>query len=714
MLATYNKTIFENGDFSVCTFIPDDESELPENALKYGTFVGIGNNIPHSNDIQLMIEGEWKSTKYGLQMEISSCISVLPKTEEGIIEFLSSGVLPHIKRKMAVRLYNAFGEQVFSILENNPDEWLKVRGITKKKLEKIKESYTVNYGYQDLVMLLAPFGISVNKIKKIVDKFGAEACEKVSENPYLLFTIKGFGFKTVDEIAGKMNTPKNDPLRIRGALEYVLAEAEKNGHLCLEQEILRQQAYEMLNEGMEMPVVTINDVTNVIIQMAQDKILKGDNGMAYLANNYDNEVYSAKKIRQFLNTPQSRIDVSDKIVKFEKQNFPLADRQKEAIKQFFNNRFSIITGGPGTGKSTVLKAILEINAQVYEKSEVLLLAPTGKAARRMAQATGKEAYTIHSGLRIMEDTDISSTKNLEFDTVIVDEVSMCDMKIFSILMSALNPDKTTLLLVGDSDQLPSVGAGNVLNELISCGKIPITRLNLVYRQGAGSVIPQNAELINNGNSRLLYNSEFQFINADEQDSCFELVVEKYVHAVKTIGIENVCILCPMKSKGVNCVNEYNKVIQQKINPPAPDKLEMKVKTTVFRQGDRVMQTKNNEFVSNGETGIIVSIEKDEDEELLCGIKFDGKHDTIWYDIEDMSNITLAYSITIHKSQGSEYKTVIMPMMKSFFIMLKRNLLYTAVTRAKSKVIIVGQKQAIFIAVNKTETDKRNTQLGLRI
>ena len=227
MLATYNKTIFENGDFSVCTFIPDDESELPENALKYGTFVGIGNNIPHSNDVQLMIDGEWKTTKYGLQMEISSCISVLPKNEEGIIAFLSSGVLPYIKNKMAVRLYNTFGDKVFSVLENDPDEWLKVRGITKKKLEKIKEAYTVNYGYQDLVMLLAPFGISVNKIKKIVDKFGAEACEKVSENPYVLFTIKGFGFKTVDDIATKTNTPKNDHLRIRGALEYVLTEAEK-------------------------------------------------------------------------------------------------------------------------------------------------------------------------------------------------------------------------------------------------------------------------------------------------------------------------------------------------------------------------------------------------------------------------------------------------------------------------------------------------------
>lgn len=714
MLATYHHTIFEKDDFSICSFIPDDEQELPENALKYGTFVGVGNNIPHSNDIQLMIEGEWKNSKYGLQLEISSCISVLPKNKEGIISFLSSGILPYIKNKMAIRLYDTFGEQVFSILENNPDEWLKVRGITKKKLTAIKEAYTINYGYQDLVMLLSPFGISVNKIKKIVDKFGAEACEKIKENPYVLFTIKGFGFKTVDDIATKMNTPKNDPLRITGALQFVLSDAEKNGHLCLEQAILRQQAYDLLNNGFEKPVVTMNEVTDIIINMAENGLLKGDNGFAYLPYNYDNEVFSAQKIRKFLNMPKTTVNVADKIVKFEKQNFPLADRQKDAIQQFFDNPFSIITGGPGTGKSTVLKAILEINAQVNQDSEVLLLAPTGKAARRMEQATGKNAYTIHSGLRIMEDTDFTSTKTLEFDTVIVDEVSMCDMKIFSILMSAIDPKTTKLLLVGDSDQLPSVGAGNVLNELISCGKIPVTRLNLVYRQGEGSIIPQNAERINNGNSRLLYNREFRFIDADDPNICFDTVVEYYIREIQRIGIKNVCILCPMKSKGENCVNMYNKKLQELVNPPAPDKPEIQMKNSVFRLGDRVMQTKNNEFVSNGETGIIVQIEKDDDDELLCGIKFDSKPDIIHYDIEDLTNITLAYSITIHKSQGSEYKSVIMPMLKSFYIMLKKNLLYTAVTRAKNKVIIVGQPQAIFIAVNKTEADKRNTQLGSRI
>ena len=332
----------------------------------------------------------------------------------------------------------------------------------------------------------------------------------------------------------------------------------------------------------------------------------------------------------------------------------------------------------------------------------------------MAEATGHEAFTIHSGLHIGEDTGIDSIEKVLSDVVIIDEVSMCDMRLFAMLMAAIDPTKTKLLLVGDSDQLPSVGAGNVLNELITCGKVPVTRLDLVYRQGAGSIIPVNAEKVNAGDSKLSYNREFQFIRADEPEFCFDTVVAQYIFEIKNNGIENCCILCPMKSRGLNSVNEYNRQIQAAINPHAPNKPEIRLKNSVFRLGDRVMQTKNSENVSNGETGFIVEIKKDEDDNQLCGIRFDGKSDVLWYYPEEMQNITLAYSITIHKSQGSEFKSVIIPMMKSFYIMLKRNLLYTAVTRAKSKVILVGQRAAVFMAVNKTETDKRNTQLGRRI
>ena len=717
MKATYQRTIFEKDDFSICSFKPtsDNKDELPPNAIsKYGTFVGTGYNIPHNEEVELQMEGTWESSKYGLQLKIKTCFVRLPKTEQGIIAFLSSGVLPYIKHKTALRLYAQFGDRIFSVIENSPEELLKVRGITEKKLKAIQEAYTVNYGYQDLLMFLQPAGISVSKIKKIVDKFGAAATDKVKANPYVLFTINGFGFKTVDEIAQKTHTPPNDPLRIMGALKFVLTEAQNNGHLCMVQEEMRTTAYSMLNEGFDNETVSMDEITTVIKTMALDGTLKGDNGFAYLSPNYDAETYSADRIRKFLCTREKAINVDLPISEFEKNNFPLAEKQKEAIEQFFCNRMSIITGGPGTGKSTVLKAILEVQSRTAPKSKVLLLAPTGKAARRMAEATGHEAFTIHSALRINEKTTIESIETLREDVVIVDEVSMCDMAIFSLLMSSVNPQKTKLLLVGDSDQLPSVGAGNVLHELITCGKVPVTRLTLVYRQRAGSIIPVNAEKINAGNSKLSYSQDFQFLPADDPDVCFNTVVDRYIKEVGRVGKENTCILCPMKSRGKNCVNEYNKYIQAMINPPAPDKGEIKTKSAVFRLGDRVMQTKNANDVSNGETGVIVEVMMDEDDNTLCGIRFDGKNDVLWYYPEDLSNITLAYSITIHKSQGSEYRSVIIPMLKSYYIMLKRNLLYTAVTRAKSKVVLVGQRQAVYMAVSKTETDKRNTQLGKRI
>ena len=607
MIATYQRTIFEKGDFSICAFKPENDQEPPQSAVsKYGTFVGTGFNLPHSEDIALNLDGTWESSKYGLQLKINTCISILPKTEEGIIAFLSSGVLPYIKKKMAVRIYQTFGNDVFSVLENKPEELLKVRGITEKKLKAIQEAYTVNYGYQDLLMLLQPAGVSVSKIKKIVDKFGVAATEKVKNNPYVLFTINGFGFKTVDEIAQKTHTPPNDPLRIMGALKFVLTEAQNNGHLCMVQEELRSSAHSMLNEGFENEVVSMDEVTYVIKQMALDGTLKGDNGYAYLAYNYDNESFAAGCVRALLCNRVKTVNVNQPISDFEKSSFPLADKQKEAIEQFFRNRFSIITGGPGTGKSTVLKAILEVQHSIYPKTDVLLLAPTGKAARRMAEATGHEAFTIHSGLHIGEDTNIDSIEKVLSDVVIVDEVSMCDMRLFAMLMAAIDPQKTKLLLVGDSDQLPSVGAGNVLNELITCGKVPVTRLNLVYRQGSGSIIPVNAEKINSGDSKLSYNQEFQFLTANDQDICFNTVIDRYIKEANCIGIEKVCILCPMKSRGKNSVKEYNERIQSMINPPAPDKPEIQMKNSVFRLGDRVMQTKNSENVLENQmcSGII--------------------------------------------------------------------------------------------------------------
>lgn len=713
--ANFQKAIYEKDNFSICSFTPKNPNEVPASALSpFGTFTGVGTNIPHNGDIELNLDGDWENSKYGMQFKVVGCISVLPRTEEGIIAFLSSGVLPYIKNKMAVRIYAQFGNDCFSVLENEPERWLTVKGITQKKLEAIKDAYTINYGYQDLMMLLSPTGVSVSKIKKIVDKFGATATEKVKNNPYVLFDINGFGFKTVDDIARKTKTPLNDSLRIKGALKFVLEDEQSNGNLCIKQETLRQKAYDMLNEGFEPQVVSLMEITDAIIDMAKQGTLRGDNGFAYLPYNYENEKFSALKIAEMLKSKYRPVNVQKEIEAFELENFKLAEKQKDAIQMFFSNRFSVITGGPGTGKSTVLKAILTIQARLFPKSEAMLLAPTGKAARRMAEATGKKATTIHSGLGISEDTTLSDIQCVDADVVIVDEASMCDQKLFALLAAAIDTKKTKLLLVGDSDQLPSVGAGNVLHELISCGKVPITRLNLVYRQGKDSIIPKNSDKINKGIAKLEFTNDFRFLTAEEPNDCFNTVIDAYISEVERLGIENVCVLCPMKSRGLNCVNEYNKKIQEVVNPIDKSKPEIHFKNRVFRLGDKVMQTKNSDGISNGETGFITAIHKDEDDNETCLIQFESKEKPSLYCMEDMQNIVLAYATTIHKSQGSEYKSVIIPLLKSYYIMLKRNLIYTAVTRAKERVTMVGQKSAIYLGVKNLETTQRQTQLGNRI
>ena len=694
------------------------DEAIPNEALSpYGTFVAAGYNIPKNEDVELELDGEWVKSKYGLQFGVKSCIPTLPETEEGIIAFLSSGALPYIKNKTAVKMYSMYGNDIFRIIKEEPEKLLAFRGINKKRLTAITNAFVVNYGYGELVMFLSPFGVSINKIRKIVDTYGAKATEIVKTNPYNLFRVKGFGFQTVDQIAQKVHTPLNDPLRIEGAIEYVLSEQQSKGNLCMEQTKLLVDAYGFLNGEEPEEVVSKREIIDVIKDLALNGRLCGDNGYAYLPHNYKNEVFAAEKVSALLAQKGNTIGVrvEKEITKFESENFKLAVNQSAAIRQFFDNNFSIVTGGPGTGKSTVLKAILTIQNRLFPDSDVLLCAPTGRAARRMSEATEHSASTIHSAFCIREGTKVDDMEKTAADVVIIDEVSMCDQKLFSLVLAAIDPRRTKLLLVGDSDQLPSVGAGNVLDELISCGKVPYTRLNLVYRQGKNSVIPINADKINKGESKLSYRQdEFSFIEADDPELCLQHTIYQYIAEVDRVGIENTVILCPMKSRGINCVAEYNKRLQEKINPQKEGKAEITVGKEVFRIRDRVMQTKNSENVSNGETGTIIGIAVDDDNNKVISILFDGRDDLVTYYEEDMRDITLAYAITIHKSQGSEYKSIVMPLLKSFYIMLKRNLIYTAVTRAKEKVIIVGQRPAIHQAVKKDVSDIRLTQLGRRI
>lgn len=485
MKAKFQKIIFERDSFSICSMATDEA--IPNEALSpYGTFVAAGYNIPKNEDVELELDGEWVKSKYGLQFGVKACIPTLPETEEGIIAFLSSGALPYIKNKTAVKMYSMYGNDIFRIIKEEPEKLLAFRGINKKRLTAITDAFVVNYGYGELVMFLSPFGVSINKIRKIVDTYGAKATEIVKTNPYNLFRVKGFGFQTVDQIAQKVHTPLNDPLRIEGAIEYVLSEQQSKGNLCMEQTKLLVDAYGFLNGEEPGEVVSKREIIDVIKDLALNGRLCGDNGYAYLPHNYKNEVFAAEKVSALLAQKGNTIGVrvEKEITKFESENFKLAVNQSAAIRQFFDNNFSIVTGGPGTGKSTVLKAILTIQNRLFPDSDVLLCAPTGRAARRMSEATEHSASTIHSAFCIREGTKVDDMEKTAADVVIIDEVSMCDQKLFSLVLAAIDPRRTKLLLVGDSDQLPSVGAGNVLDELISCGKVPYTRLNtncmLVY------------------------------------------------------------------------------------------------------------------------------------------------------------------------------------------------------------------------------------------
>ena len=393
---------------------------------------------------------------------------------------------------------------------------------------------------------------------------------------------------------------------------------------------------------------------------------------------------------------------------------PLAPSQREAVKLCLSHPCSIMTGGPGVGKTTTLKAILEIYHRVFPDHEILLAAPTGKASRRMSEQTGFPASTLHSAMGILSDDDIETNgpEFLSADFVVVDECSMVDMRLAYALFERLKPG-VKLLFVGDPDQLPAVGAGNVLREMIRSGIVPTAVLDTVFRQASNSRIALNAYAVNHNDTKLLYGDDFLMQDVQTSEDAADLVMKCFFDEVTQHGIENVQILSPFRRRGAVCADNLNIAIREMINPKRSGVNELKCGTKVFREGDRIIQTRNCDGVSNGDVGVITRIYLDEDGEQLIDIKLlDGRE--LVYTVDKMENIDLSYCISIHKSQGAEFPVVIIPIMKEHYIMLRRNLLYTAISRAKAKVILIGHRQAVFTAIHKNDVDKRNTVLADRI
>ncbi|MBT1278930.1 ATP-dependent RecD-like DNA helicase [Thermoanaerobacter sp. CM-CNRG TB177] len=658
---------------------------------------------------KLDLIGEWYvHSKYGRQFKVVFA-EMSREVEESDIEiFLQNikGIGPVRARKIVA----AFGRDALQVIEENPER-LREIGIPQSVVDSVSAEITQNKEFNEIKLELLPLGFSLNMIKKLYDRYGSNTLVQVKANPYKIAEeVDGIGFIKADEIAVKFGIEKDNTYRIQSGLKYTLYLAETEGHLYLPITTLCKAASEKILK------VGYTKVLDQALYLTAVQELYDDKGKVYLPKNFYSEKYIAEKIVKMLNEEPWRISSIDELIKEAgaAKNIRYSPKQKEAIKKAVENNISIITGGPGTGKTTIVSALLYI----FQKQDklVALASPTGKAAKRLEEVTGYPAKTIHRLLEARFDKEFRSVRffrnelnPLDEDVVIVDEFSMVDNELAASLLKALRED-AKLIIIGDMDQLPSVGAGNVLRDLIESGVIPVTKLDVIFRQEETSGIIINSKLIKEGKMVRFNNKDFIFHELVSP----EQVVEEFVKELeKGKTLDDVQILTPMKKTDIGTL-ELNRLIQERINPPHPQKEEITYGSKIFRVGDKVMQTQNNyeKEIFNGDTGYVKRAYRDEEGLRHVVIDFDGR--IVDLVEEELKEIIPAYAITIHKSQGSEYDTVIVVIAMNHYIMLKRNLLYTAVTRARNIVKIFGDMQALKIAINTIDSSKRYTALKERL
>ena len=699
---------------------------IPESAVNQSfkngesVFTAIGTAIPFIKGIDTGLEGKWIKTSYGLQLSVTESQIFMPTTKEGITCYLASGLIKGIGPVTANRIVNRFGEDTLKIFDTQPEKLLEVKGITKSKLETILGSYSESRSLRELMQYLAPLKVGPKRVSEICDYFGSKALQIVKEKPFRLCELSGFGFESVDIIARRnKNFRPDDTLRIKAAILQVLSNAEDDGHLYLEGRNIVRQAAELLNYGIYRQAVEtrlIKDIGNEMVFF--DELLAAEGHYLYSMKNYTAEKMAAVHILRVMNNKQPVYDIERELDEVQgTTHMVLAKQQKEAVRRVFANSLSIITGGPGTGKTTVERIILKVFEKKERKKTALLCAPTGRASHNMVISTGYPAMTIHKALYITgeeEEINLDLTEELEEDLIIVDEMSMVDMWLFYVLISKVK-NGARVVFIGDPDQIPSVGPGNVFKEMIDSGVIPVTVLDVQFRQAEGSRIIINALKMNNGDTDLLFGDDFQFISVDSDEVAAEVIADLYQKKLEANhgDTDMVQVLTPFRQDTAVGANSLNKKLRELVNPQVPGCLEMKLGSSVFRLQDKVMQLKNREEVSNGDMGIVTDIYQNEDGTPALVVRFeDGRIGE--YASEDYGLLMLAYAATIHKSQGSAYPSVIIPVLPCFKRMLKRNIYYTAVTRAKCEVTLVGDWAAFCEAVMTDDREKRNTKLAYRI
>lgn len=702
------RLLFEAPDSDYRVFrLHDEDDDATYTVTGHGTKPLVGD--------RLEVKGHWVQHKrYGRQFAADGWSRIIPESVDGIERFLGSGAVKGMGPALAHRVVAAFGKDTMAVLEKDPQRLLEVEGIGPKKLAVITESFYEEKQVNDIAYDLEQHGVAGRYASRLLQKYGDDVHYVLTEEPYrMIAEIDGIGFKTADQIALAYGMDRQDPQRLSAGLTYVLRTMTQNGHVCIpDTELVRRAAF-----ILQADALGLHDILREAIEVGQLCTADFEGTLyVYTPEAYEEEEYIAGRIGEMGN--MKPLPMKTHVQLFldrwqDARHFELADKQREAVEKSLQSGMTVITGGPGTGKTTVVQTIIRLAEQ--EGLRILLCAPTGRAAKRLAETTQRKAKTIHRLLvpdghvGAMQVFEYNETKMLPADLVIVDEVSMLDMEMMYHLLSALKP-QCRCILVGDADQLPSVGAGAVLHDIIASGQVPVVRLDTIFRQKEGGRIVTNAHLINSGRLPVVNeDAEFRFVEIENEADGAEKISALYNGELLETGDKfAVQVLSPMYKNPCG-VDNLNQLIQERFNPPAEGKAELKGKNVVFRVGDKVMQ-KHNDYekgVFNGDMGEIFAIQKD-----MVYVRYPEQD--VKYEGQEVDEITLAYAITVHKSQGSEYHTVIMVLVNSHAIMLQRNLFYTAVTRAKRKVILVGTKRAVQTAVQNQRTSRRFTLLIPRL
>ena len=589
-----NVSSIDAGSFMIAVYRPCEN--IRDSAGNMVTQVkAVGYCLPIADNLRYELQGHWsKNPKHGVQFEVENYDEVITPTKEGIIAYLSSGQIKGIGPKMAEKIYDAFGLTALDVLDKEPERLLAISGISAAKLKKICDSYLANRGARDVVAFLTPHGITPNRAVKLYKEYGDRAMDIVKNHPYQLCEIAGIGFKTADRIAMSMGFDQLSVERVDEGILYALTDAEGKGHLCMEKHAFIKACLKVL----DTPQLTEEMVANRAARLVYSGKLVSYQGNVYRSKTAYAESNLAELLSRQLRSARSHsygdldaaLDAEELRMKVK-----FAPEQREAVKMALTQGVSVITGGPGTGKSMILRAILDIYRRQNPGKEICLCAPTGRAARRMEQATGLAASTVHKALGLLagEDGDYGEPQALDADIILVDEVSMMDIYLAGRLLEAVK-SRAQVVLIGDSDQLPSVGPGAVLSEMIASERIPVVRLDKVFRQNDGSRIAVNAKLIRHGNLSLEYGNDFRFVDSANLSDSASRIAELYIQEVARYGVDNVAMLSPYRQKTETGVNALNEMLRELVNPPEEGKPEVVCGKRKFRVGDKVMQVKNFE------------------------------------------------------------------------------------------------------------------------